>query len=79
MDKDRADTKIVVVTPRGVAHILALDEYLVFVTVRKTVRGFSIRKVDNISRPIKVDEKIMGKIKEIENSVRSKGGRSERL
>lgn len=61
--------QIIVVTPKGVAHVLTLDEYLAFVQVRIEEKGFSITKIDNISRPIKVDEGVIKKIKKIENSV----------
>ena len=60
---------IIVVTPRGVAHVLNLDEYLAFVQTRITKGGFSIRKIDNFPRPIKADENVIKKIKQIENSM----------
>lgn len=61
--------QIIVVTPHGIAHILTADECLTFAQARIEKKGFSIRVIDNISRPIKADENVIKKIRQIENSV----------
>lgn len=58
---------IIIVTSRGVAHILTADEHLMFIRVR--IEGGSIRRIDGIYRPIQVDENIAKKIREIDDSV----------